>query len=260
MKAIILGSGNVAEALAVAMAARGGTLELVQLYARSEAGRELAARLGVPFTDSPAALADADIYIMAVSDSAIGELSAQMNIPATAVVAHTAGGVSIDALSPHIAHRAVLYPLQTFTKGCEVNFAEVPLFIEYNDTVAGCAVRRLADMLSKSVAEADSALRVKLHTAAVFACNFTNHLYSLGNELLREKGLEFNILAPLITETARKAIASGTPASVQTGPAARDDRNTMQRHVELLAAEGKTNQETIYKLLSKSIWETSKKI
>ncbi len=260
MKAVILGSGNVAEALVAAITAKpADELQLVQLYGRGASGSELARRFGVPFTGLLEDLAPADIYIMAVSDSAIGELSGRMNIPDSAVAAHTAGGVGIDALSPHIAHRAVFYPLQTFTKGRNVDFADVPVFIEYDSTHAGDIVRRFAGMLSGNVMEADSALRVRLHTAAVFACNFVNHLYALGGALLTESGISPDILAPLIEETARKAIASGNPAAVQTGPAVRGDNETMRHHLELLASEGKVTYEKIYKLLSQSIWETSKK-
>ena len=260
MKTVILGSGNVAEALAKAITTRpGGELRLVQLCGRGSAGRELALRLGVPFTDSPSDLEVADIYIMAVSDSAIGELSALMKVPTGAVVAHTAGGAGIDAISPRIADRGVFYPLQTFTKGRDMDFSKIPVFIEYGNAYAGDVVRRFASLLSDNVAEADSALRLRLHTAAVFACNFVNHLYSLGGALLEEAGLSSGILAPVITETACKAIMSGDPAAVQTGPAVRGDHTTMQRHMELLASEGKVNYEKIYKLLSQSIWETSKK-
>lgn len=260
MKAIILGSGNVAESLADAISALpDDELRLVQICARGTSGRELAERLGVLFIDSPSALAEADIYIMAVSDDAIGELSERIVVPEGAVVVHTAGGVGIDAISPRIADRAVFYPLQTFTKGRSVDFAEIPVFIECSSAHAGEVVRRFAYMLSNNVSEADSALRVRLHTAAVFACNFVNHLYSLGGELLTEANISPGVLAPLIMETARKAVASGDPASVQTGPAARGDRATMLRHLELLSSEGKATYKKIYELLSQSIWETSKK-
>ncbi len=257
MKAVILGSGSVAETLAGAIAARG---DLVQIYGRGTSAGDLARSLGVPYTSSPEDLATADIYIMAVSDGAIAELSSRLRVPEGAVVAHTAGGVDINAISPHIADRAVLYPLQTFTKGLRVALDSVPIFVEYTTPHAREVVKRMAKLLSGNFIEADSARRLRIHTAAVFACNFVNHLYGLGGRLLEEDGLSPSLLNPLIMDTAVKAVFSGDPAAVQTGPAVRGDSETMRRHVELLASEGKITYEKIYELLSQSIWETSKKI
>lgn len=231
----------------------GGRFSAGEICSRSERGSELAVRYGFGFAPSPGAMMPADIYIIAVSDGAVGEVSRQLNVPSGAVVAHTAGGVGMDALSGDCPHRAVIYPLQTFSQGRRIDFSQVPLFIEYATPHAGEVIRELACALSSSVSEADSARRVRLHTAAVFACNFSNHLYAIAARLLEEDGLTFDVLKPLITETADKAVSTGDPASAQTGPAVRGDRSTMVRHMELLGREGWEEYLKIYELLSQSI-------
>ena len=209
-RVVIVGSGNLAEALAQAVARSG--LQLVQLFARNAArGEAVAALAGTQWTADPARLADADIYLISVSDKAVGEVAAALPLPAGAVVAHTAGSVPLDALPAH-ARRAVFYPLQTFTKGRSVDFA----------------------------------------------CNFVNHMYAVGEGIVRSAGLPFDILKPLLAETAAKALDAASPADVQTGPAVRNDLHTMARHRALLAADPRL--ENIYSIISNNIWETSKKI
>lgn len=265
----ILGSGNLAWALASAVARlseEGNDIKLVQLYSRNrEEGEKLAQSAGVPYTGSPEKLAEADLYIMAVADGAIAELSERMVIPSEAVVAHTAGSTGVDAISPRIKNRGVLYPLQTFTKGREVDFSRIPLFVEYTTPRAEEVIRSVAEKLSGSVTEASSEIREKIHLAAVFAANFTNHMYLLAEEILNNTGLPFDTVKPLIGEVAAKAVASSSPADVQTGPAARGDMKTVERHLKLLAdGKGMTEEQSellrnIYEKISQNIWETSKK-
>lgn len=260
MKITIIGSGNVAAALARAVS-DSPFLSLCEVCARSATrGQELAKACGTTWVARPEDVAEADIYVIAVSDSAIGEVAGRLALKPGAVVAHTSGGLSIDALAPGIKDRAVLYPLQTFSAGRDVSMRDVPLFIEYSTPLAADAVSRLAASISEKVMEADSGARNRLHIAAVLAGNFSNHLYHLASQLLEESGTDLSILAPLIRETAEKAIESGSPAAVQTGPAARGDEVTLQRHLHLLEQRGDANMIEIYKLLSKSIWETSKRI
>lgn len=258
MKSIVLiGSGNLAEALAEALSRSEG-IELRQLFGRNEARiAELSARNGIPGCTDPSLLAPADLYLLAVSDAAIAPLATTLPFAEGAAVVHTAGGIGIDALPEGIARRGVLYPLQTFTRGRRVDFARIPLFVEGSDEEFARELERLAGRLSRTVARADSARRARLHLAAVFACNFVNHLYALGAEVLRRTDLPFETLAPLIEETAAKAIASGDPARMQTGPAVRGDRPTQRRHRMLLT--GDPQLERIYEILSEHIWQTSKK-
>ncbi len=256
MKSVILiGSGAVAGALARAVAA--SPLKLVQVFARNpQQGEALAAACGCDYAGAPSQLGKADLYIMAVSDRAIPKLSSQLDFGG-GVVAHTAGSVSIEALSPKIRHRAVLYPLQTFTAGREIDMREVPLLVEGLSPQALECVTGVARALSSTVVEASSARRAKVHLAAVFACNFTNYMYSLGEELIGEAKLPYALLKPLIRETAAKALDAPSPRVVQTGPAARNDYEIRNKHCEMLAE--KPEYRNLYTNLSKNIWEISRK-
>ena len=233
-RVVIVGSGNLAEALAQAVARSG--LQLVQLFARNAArGEAVAALAGTQWTADPARLADADIYLISVSDKAVGEVAAALPLPAGAVVAHTAGSVPLDALPAH-ARRAVFYPLQTFTKGRSVDFSQIPLFLETEGESLRPALEAFARRLSHTVVWADSACRAKVHLAAVFACNFVNHMYAVGEGIVRSAGLPFDVLKPLLAETAAKALDAASPADVQTGPAVRNGLHTMACPRALLAA------------------------
>ena len=255
-RAVIIGSGNLAEALARAVAGSGA--KPVQVFARNaERGRAVAALAGTQWTDDPAQLAAADIYLISVSDKAVAELAASLPIPAGAAVAHTAGSVPLEAL-PAKFRRAVFYPLQTFTKGREVDFSQIPIFLETDDAALRPALEAFARRLSQRVLWADSACRAKVHLAAVFACNFANHMYAVGERIVRSAGLPFDVLKPLIAETAAKALDAASPADVQTGPAVRNDLPTKAHHCALLDDE--LQLKNIYSIISNSIWETSKKI
>lgn len=254
---VIAGSGNVAEALAVAVHEH-PALQLVQLVGRNAARLDAIAALtgNTPRTTDPAATAEADIYLVAVSDRAVGEVAAALRVPPGAIVAHTAGCVPVDALPQ--PRRGVLYPLQTFTRGRRIDLSAVPLFIEGSSPEVTAALERFARQLSQRVLPADSARRERIHLAGVLVNNFVNALYGMGAEAIGRVGLPFEVLKPLIAETAAKAAATDTPAAVQTGPAVRGDRTTQERHAALLADDGLLT--TIYQSISRYIWETSRKI
>lgn len=255
-RVVIVGSGNVAEALARALPASGA--ELCQVFARNrERGPRVAALGGTTWTADPDRLAEADLYLIAVSDRAVGEVAASLRLPDGAVAAHTAGSVPLDALEA-FPRRAVIYPLQTFTAGRAVDFARMPLFLEASDKGTYQAVERFARRLSSQLYPADSKRRGILHLAGVLACNFVNALYAAGERTLAREGLPFEALRPLIAETAAKALAAPSPAAVQTGPAVRGDLPTLERHRALLAEEPLLLE--IYNLMSRYIWETSRKI
>ena len=254
---VIIGSGNVAEGFARALTECG--FEVRQIFARNaERGAAVAALAGCEWCGVPEHIAEADLYITAVSDSAIESLLSALPIPEGAVVAHTAGSQPLVAIPSRFENRAVIYPLQTFTAGRRVDFGEVPLFIEASSEELLREVKAFAAQLSRTVIEADSQMRSQAHLAGVVVCNFVNHLYAMGDGLVQQAGLPFSTLAPLIAETARKAIESGKPSAVQTGPAKRNDRTTIERHLGML--EGDVCLQEIYEKLSQSIWkETSKR-
>lgn len=142
--------------------------------------------------------------------------------------------------------------MQTFSKQREVDFREVPFFIEAKRPEDAELLKAVAGTLSDKVYEADSEQRRSLHLAAVFTCNFTNHMYALAAELLEKYHLPFDVMLPLIDETARK-VHELAPRDAQTGPAVRYDENVMNKHLSMLA--GSQALQEIYKLMSKSIHE-----
>lgn len=261
MKITIIGSGNVAEAIAEAILLAPDDIRLMQVCARNkERGGRLATKYGASYVSAPEEVAKADLYLIAASDSAVTELSARLSTPPDAVVAHTSGGLSIEALQCANRNTAVFYPLQTFSQGRPVDFRQIPVFIEFATPEAGATIHRFASALSDKVSDADSARRNKLHIAAVMACNFTNYLYTIAARFVEsEEGLDFSMLKPLIRETAEKAISVADPATVQTGPAIRHDRVTIERHRAILKQEKDNRYLELYTLLSNSIWETLKK-
>ena len=253
----VVGSGNVAETIALAIA-ECEELQLAQIVARNgERGQQLAAMTGAEWCRDAGEAAEADLYIICVSDRAVGDVAATLPTYDSAVVVHTAGSIEMDVLGE--GRRGVFYPFQTFTAGRRVDFSQVPLFVEGCDEPTTQALERVAHTLSRRVYRATSQRRREIHLTGVLACNFVNALYAMAADRLHEReGLPFDILRPLIEQTARKAVEADHPRQVQTGPAVRGDKGVTARHCEMLAADSR--QEEIYKLLTEYIWETSKKI
>ena len=185
-----------------------------------------------------------DITIIAVSDDAIAEVSSQIKNP---FVVHTSGACEIDELK-NTTHKGVFYMLQTFTKNKEVNFNEVPFCLEAENAEKQELLEKLGKIIGKNIYTVNSTQRKALHVAAVFVNNFTNHLYSTGNEICKQYGVPFEILHPLIKETASK-VTSLSPEKAQTGPAIRNDLKTIKNHLDLLNIQ----QQQIYTILTKSI-------
>ena len=252
MKIILIGAGNLATQLAVALHKKGVTPACV--FSRTEeSARRLSERLnGVPYTTVIDRLpADGDLYIFAVKDSALPELLPR--IPANrGLWVHTAGSVDKEVFRPFTNRYGVLYPMQTFSKEREVDFNEIPIFIEANNEADAHLLREMAGKVSDKVYRADSEQRKYLHLAAVFACNFTNHLYALCDQILAEHGLPFESMLPLIRETAAK-VAQMPPSKAQTGPAVRYDKNIIEKQTALLTDP---LMRDIYSLMSRSIHET----
>lgn len=191
---------------------------------------------------------DADYYIIAVPDNAIGEVAAQLP-KVKGIVAHTSGSVNMQVLqSCQCKGCGVFYPLQTFTRNKSIDFNEIPFFIEGSDEMTTDALCKLASKLSNSVHTADSKQRASLHIAAVFACNFANHLWSISSDILSEAGYDFGILRPLLAETLNKAFEI-TPSAAQTGPAKRGDTNVINAHIAKLDG----NEKELYKLITNMI-------
>ena len=253
MKIAIIGSGNVAESLAQAVAEAEG-LELVQIFARNEErGRKVAELAHTEWSNSE--LAEADLYLISVSDNAVEGCAKSLHIPQNAVIAHTAGCCPIDALAPH-THRAVFYPFQTFSVGRKVDFTKGYIFVEGATDHALRTVEEAAPALTAKVLPADTARRAVIHLSGVFACNFANAMYANAAEVLAKEGLPFDIVAPVIEETAKKVVELQDPAQSQTGPARRGDSQTLERHRRMLAEEPEKRE--IYDKISEDIWHRTK--
>lgn len=250
VKVSIIGSGNVAQHLIAALDKASG-IELVGAFSRNR--QNLAHLLDQSqITEDFNALLDADLYLIAVTDAAIAEVSAQLPFTGK-LVAHTSGSQSMAVLDDR-NRKAVFYPLQTFSKSKPVNFREIPICLESENADDFRTLETVAYSISDSVFAIDSVQRKAMHVSAVFVNNFVNHLYKIGNDICNEHQIPFDILKPLIRETAQKVMVLD-PASAQTGPAKRHDQQTIAAHLELLSDP---NQKNIYKILTQSIRDEQK--
>ena len=250
---VLIGAGNVATHLGLAFQAKG--CEIVQVYSRTEeSAKDLAERLQVPYTISLEEVsANADLYIVAVKDAALQEvIPSLVKGREDALFVHTAGSISMDVWKGCARRYGVFYPMQTFSKLRMVDFSSVSFFVEASGSDELRFLKELAMSLSPKVYEASSEQRRYLHLAAVFACNFTNHMYALSASLLEKQGLPFDAMLPLIDETARK-VHELPPVQAQTGPAIRRDENVMDKHLAMLSEEPVMRE--IYEKISKNIQE-----
>lgn len=249
MEIVLLGSGNVATHLAKALKAKGE--KVVQVYSPSLVNAKLLADsiAAEAVNDLNAVKTDARLYIISVKDDAIESIAEGLKA-VSGLVVHTSGTTDIKVLSAYVKQAGVFYPLQTFSKAKEVDFDRIPLCIEATDADQLEVLHKLAAKLSQQVYELDGEKRKVLHLAAVFACNFPNHLYALANQVLQQNGLDFEIIRPLIAETADK-VMTNLPENVQTGPAVRADETTMNKHLSMLKDMPELHE--IYQTLSNSI-------
>lgn len=251
-KVSIIGSGNVARHLIHAFQSN-SEIELVQVFARNK--KSLTHLLDSnSVTSDYTQLQAADVYIIAVSDDAIAEVSSQLPFENQLVV-HTSGTVPLTTLESK-NRRGVFYPLQTFSKDKAVNFKTIPICLEAENEKDLQTLNQIASTISDAVYQINSEQRKALHVAAVFVNNFVNHLYQMGNEICDNNNVPFEILKPLIQETANK-IVSLSPKEAQTGPAKRNDLTTIEAHQQFLTDE---NLSTIYTLLTQSIQNNGKKL
>ncbi len=246
---VVLGTGNVALHLCNAFLAV-DTLKLVQVYGRN---KETLQRFNAfaNTTSNPDEIEEADIYLIAVNDDAISQVS-KLLITKKGIVVHTSGAIAMHVIQSE--KRGVFYPLQTFTKSKEVDFSTIPICIEAESPQLLETLKILAKAISEKVHEINSEQRKKLHLAAVFVNNFTNYLYGVGETICLEEGLPFDLLKPLILETAEK-VQTLSPKEAQTGPAKRHDEKSMESHLKLLNKE----HIALYKLLSEAIKQAYEK-
>ena len=216
--------------------------------AHAENALAFADRFGCKSVDLKSVGTHSDIIIIAVPDESIGKIAIDLKYR-NQIIVHTSGSVSIDVFD-ELHQFGVLYPLQTFTRDMEIDLTDVPFCIEASDPEVVDSLKSLAHKLSNSVVDMNSQLRKDLHIAAVTVNNFSNHLYHLASDYLKEKGLSFDLLKPLIMETARK-ISDVSPEEAQTGPAKRGDIKTIEEHAEMI--EKDLELKKVYTLFSEQI-------
>jgi predicted short-subunit dehydrogenase-like oxidoreductase (DUF2520 family) len=254
MRITLIGSGNVATHLGAAFKNAGH--HVVQVYSRNADHAALLAYhlKAEAISDFNDINPETDLFVISVKDDVIEEVASALSVYQKPMV-HTSGATPLAALRKYSDKAGVFYPLQTFSKTKEVNFKTVPVCIEAGDLDLDEMLKQLASTISNSVHAVDSEQRKILHLAAVFACNFPNYLYYASQQLLAQHQLNFDLLRPLIKETADK-VQEHMPKQVQTGPAIRNDEQTMASHLALL--NGNDELTAIYELLSQAIIKMGK--
>lgn len=251
MKIALIGAGNVATHLGKVLKEKG--YEVCQVYSRTEqSAAALGTLLDCAYTTSlEDVTAEAELYIVSVKDAVLQDLiPVLVKRNPQALFVHTAGSMPQSVWEGHAVRYGVLYPMQTFSKQREVDFGQIPCFVESNSEEDVQLLKDIASALSEKVYEASSEQRKSLHLAAVFTCNFTNHMYVLAAELLKKYGLPFEAMLPLIDETARK-VHELEPLAAQTGPAVRYDENVIDEHLRMLADEPQMLE--LYREISENI-------
>lgn len=257
LRVVMIGAGNVATHLALALCGAGAVLS--QVYSRTaESASRLAKTIGCDFvTGLDEVLTDADVYVISVKDDAIRQVAERLCPTRTdGLFVHTSGCVPLSVFDGLARHSGVLYPMQTFSKAKSLDFRAVPCFVEAGDGEAMREVQMIAGVLSSKVVPLSSDKRKYLHLAAVFACNFANHCYAVAEGILREQGLSFDVMQPLVEETAEK-VRVLSPVAAQTGPAVRNDTEVMATHLSLMS--GHPQWQVLYEQMSKDIYMMTEK-
>lgn len=255
MKVSFIGSGNVATHFAKACALN--QIEVKEIYSKHFTNAEqLAHKCNATAVQSIKEISsDIDFLIVAISDNALLEIKQELydfNCP----VVHTSGSTSIVELASQHHHFGVLYPLQTFTTHKNIEIKDVPFFIESSNEILTELLKNFCEKLGSTSILINSEQRMNLHIAAVFACNFSNHMYAIASDIMKKSGLDFNLLKPLILETAHK-IEQMPPQEAQTGPAVRNDSKTIEKHLSALGNQKHLSE--LYKAISEDIIKAQNK-
>jgi predicted short-subunit dehydrogenase-like oxidoreductase (DUF2520 family) len=247
-----IGAGNVAWHLAPAL--DNADFSVREVYGRdSKKVRQIVSRLyqaelrkSLDFADSAAR-----IFILAVSDDAIESVAEKIILPPNGILVHTSGARPLNSLDRAGTSKiGVFYPLQTFSRGAKINFAETPILVESQSHEVEEVLMTMGKSISKTVFSISAEKRMALHLAAVFASNFTNHMLTIAFDLMQRNDLDVHWLGPLIIETINRSMSVG-PEIAQTGPSRRGDLKTLQKHLELLKSDKKLRE--IYRLISQHI-------
>jgi len=245
----IIGTGNVGWHFAIAFHQAG--IEIRHIISREkERAEEICRQVNaVPVSDIDRIREHPDLYLLCVSDDAIAHVSAAFQGKGVRIV-HTSGSTGMDVLSEVSGETGVLYPLQTFSRGVDMDYSQVPFLIEGSSGEMKDIIRVIARLLSDKIFDVDSEHRMMVHMAAVFACNFSNHMAVIAADLMKGSGLEFDLLMPLIRQTTGK-LEKMDPSAAQTGPAVRNDQQILGRHLKTL--EDRPREQEIYRMISENI-------
>jgi len=253
MEIVLIGSGNVATHLGTALKKHH---KIIQVFSKQyDNASLLAKKLNTTASDNISNIVpNADVYILSVNDDALENMIDQM--PDTnGIVVHTAGSVAMNVLERFVNH-GVFYPFQTFSKNRTISFHQVPVLVEGNNEFVVTQLKKLASSITGKTYQVNSEQRIMLHVAAVFSCNFVNHFYHIAETILTKAELPFELLQPLVEETAAKAFTA-SPSEVQTGPAVRNDKLTLQKHFEILKRSfPDSDLAELYKNISGMIFKT----
>ena len=243
------GAGRVTDSLCREMYVAGCNINLIVSESKKN-GPSLARSCNALWSSELSFPDSTDIIIVSVPDHKLKYVLDNINCRSETLVVHTAGSIGLDVFPDSILSKGVLYPLQTFSRKRKVIFKDLPFFIETIDNDASIVLENLVKYIGGKTYILDSEHRRLLHLAAVFVCNFTNHMFTVGKNVAKKAGVPFEVLIPLINETISKAIAIG-PENSQTGPAVRHDENTIKKHLELLSFSPELQQ--VYKEITGSI-------
>ncbi|MBK6483082.1 MAG: DUF2520 domain-containing protein [Chitinophagaceae bacterium] len=248
-KIVIIGSGNVGYQMAWHLHNAGH--QIIQVFSRHlPSAKWIGNLMDIPCTDSYSEISqEADIYLVTVKDDAISDVAEQLKLNGQ-VIAHTSGSVPGSVLKNVSDNFGIFYPLQTLSRNVSVDFSTIPICVDASNAATLHILRDLGGTLTGKIIEVNDEQRFAIHVAAVFANNFTNHLFSISQMILEQSGLSFEIFKPLINETVRK-IQNHDPLNVQTGPAVRRDNLTIENHLEYLKKDGRFAE--IYKVLTADI-------
>lgn len=250
MKIAVIGAGNVATHLALNLNIQ-NDVEIIQIISKTnESAQILAKKINCSYSNDFNKIKKADLYIISTNDDSIEYVATNEKLKNKFLV-HTSGSTEMKILSKYSDKFGVFYPMQTFKKDVNVDFKEIPLFIEASNFELLEDLEFLAKKISNNVHKIDSNQRMNLHIAAVFINNFTNHLFYIAEEILKVNSLESNVLKPLIDETLKK-LKSNKPLQNQTGPARRKDFKIIEKHLKNLS-DIKPDFTEIYKAISESI-------
>jgi len=246
-----IGAGKVGSALCRKFFTSGCNIHQIVSKTR-KSGQALAESCNAVWSSDYRFSGTEEIIIIAVPDDKIPLVLKRISCAENTLVVHTAGSLGLDIFPLHFKHTGVFYPLQTFSNDRKIEFTDLPFFLEASDSFSSETLKNLAESIGGKVHFIDAEHRRLLHVAAVFVCNFVNHMLTSGKQLISKAGFQFEVIRPLINETVNKAIETG-PENSHTGPAYRFDKKTIKRHIDLLSFSPEL--QAVYREVTRSIMQ-----